>query len=480
MAAMQLPDNTRDSPTPGAVAGQAGAAGPSPRGRWSRTLELAQRAWRYAPRYEEQLSWLGPGLQGALVRTLGCGVLLFAMLAHVRPLPYTDLYPTYVAGHLANEGRWDHIYHRSVWLYHAEDAAWDQRVQELTGACCSGTSFVYHPWYLQLIRPIVTQTRWIEFQQGWVTFSKACVVAAGLGIVVLLGRPTLRLQALVTLVLGIAGTTIDGILLGQNVLPALVFSLGAAIAWRSSAPLWLGALCAALAWTCKPWCASLLLLCFILRGTRAGLITSLALAVVMGVVPALVLPEVLMRDYREMTLAIARVSVDGYNNLSLLSVLERFTSPEWSKHLLEWWPRQAGLALRLTSLGIAGLVFVIGAGLWWRRQPSLRYTITAYLAFMLLPLGICWTHYFVFALPLALLCTFGEDSPLALRAIGVTLLGVLLGLLHQVVVDGPQVQAYLVAPLRYPWRYASPMLLVLSAALGALVLAPRAASELRP
>lgn len=474
MAAMQLPDNTRDPlPDPASLAGADSGleALPEPR-PWRKPLAIARRVWHYAPQPERELTW--PALQAALVRTLACGVLLFAMLAAVRPAPYIDLYPTYVAAQFANEGRWGHIYHRSVWLYHGEDPDWDRRVLELTGAAGAGTSYVYHPFYLQLVRPIAKHVSWAQFQVGWVKFSKCCVVAAGLGISLLLGFQTFASQALVTLVLGISGATLDGIELGQNVLPALVFSLGAVAAWGSRTPLWLGGLCALLAWVCKPWCATLLLLCFLLRGTRAGLVTSLAIALLMMGLPTLVLPAQLMHDYRDMTLAVTRISVDGYNNLSLLSVLERFANPDWSKHLGEWIPRAPQLQHRLAALGSAGLVLVLGAGLWWRRRPSQRYTIAAYLAFMLLPLGICWTHYFVFALPLALVCAFAEDSPLALRAIGIALLGMLLGLMVQVLVSAQLQQHYLVQPQRYPWRYTAPVALVIVTLLGALALAPRA------
>jgi hypothetical protein len=437
----------------------------------TRAFALVRRAYRYTPAREGRLS-IG-ALRAALLRTACCGVLLFAVLAPLQPLPHTDLYPGYVAADLANQGRWDHIYHRSVWLYNGADPLWDQRVGELTKGASAGTSFVYHPWYLQIMRPIVAHVSWPAFQQGWVVFSKGCVVAIGLGISLVFGFETLAGQALVTLAVGLSGTVVDGIELGQNVLPALVFGLAAVASWRSRTPLWVGGLFALLAWTCKPWCATLLLICFLLRGVRAGMITALALGALGGLLPTLVLPQQLMRDYREMTLAVTKISVYGYNNLSILSVFERLTFQDWSTHVFDWQPHEAALKLRLAALGSAGLVFIVGAILWWRRRPGDHYTVAAWFAFMLLPLGICWTHYFVFALPLALVCAFAEDSPVALRLLGVALLALLLGIPH-VGVANPIYQSYLTQPVRYPWREAAPIVLVGCALLAALALAPSA------
>lgn len=475
---MQPPDDAGTSPVASSSPTDEATSALTPRSarEQGRLRTLLEAAWRYAPSYEAQFSW--EGLYAALVRSVCCGVLLFGMLASHRPLPHTDLYPGYVAATLANEGQWDHIYHRSVWLHQLQDPAWDKRAVEITGGL-AGTSFVYHPWYLQILRPIAKVVPWRIFQRDWVVMNRVCIVVIGLGLALLMGLETFQAQALITLTFGIAGTTTDGIDLGQNVLPALMFALGAILSWRSRTPLWLGGLCAALAWTCKPWCATLLLLCFLLRGVRAGLYTTLGVGFVMGVLPGLVMPAVLMQHYREMTIAITRVSVFGFNNLSILGTLERFTYPDWSKRVYEWMPRDADLKLRLLALAIAGAVFVASAVMWWRRRPQQRYTIAAYLAFMLLPLGICWTHYFVFALPLAMLCTFRDDSPFALRVLGISLLAILLGLMVQVGISQYAFQLYQTQPLRFPWRHATPIALVIANILGCMALAPREAREAR-
>jgi hypothetical protein len=437
---------------------------------WTATTGLVRRSWSYEPEYTAQITRVAAGR--AALRSALCGLLLFAALSPHRLMPHIDLYPSYVAAHFANAGRWERIYHRSIWLHDSVDPEWDRRAAELTHEQLHGTSFVYHPWYLQLLRPIVAHTTYQEFQRGTVVFNKLCIVAAGLGISLLLGASTLPVQALCTLALGVSTTTIYGLEFGQNVVAALMFALAAALAWASREKLWLGGLFAALAWTCKPWCSVLLLLCFALRGVRAGVITSLAVVFTMAVLPDLVMSPVLMHDYHQLTMAMTSVSVSGYNNFSVLVTLERLTQSDWARHVLEWLPRVPPLEYRIAALGVAGLVFGGGSWIWWRRRPRASYTAGACLAFLLLPLGICWTHYFVFAVPLACLCAFGEESPPALRVIGFSLLAGLIGLAEYAGIPNDRFGMFLSDPPRYPWREALPMVLVIGAILAALVFAP--------
>lgn len=438
-------------------------------------IDLARRAWAYEPAYDVQLSWRSAG--SALLRCVCCGALLFALLTPLRLRPHIDLYPTYVAGLFANEGRWDRIYHRTIWLHNAVDPEWDKRAAEVTKEQLHGTSFVYHPWYLQLVRPFVAYTTYPQFQRGTVVFNKVCIVLGGLAISALLGASTLPVQALATLLLGVGSATIYGLEFGQNVLPALVLSLGAALAWASREKLWLGGLLAALAWTCKPWCSLLLLLCFALRGVRAGVITSVALAFVMGLLPSLVMPAELMRDYQALNLQMTNVSVSGFNNFSILVTIERLTHANWAAHMLEWLPRQPLLWHRLAALGVAGGVLVLSALIWWRREPRVDYTIAALLAFLLLPLGICWTHYFIFALPLGLLGAFGSDSRVALRVLGFALLVELVAITEWAGIPNDRFASFFADPPRYPWREALPIVLVIAGILGSLLLAPARTRE---
>jgi Glycosyltransferase family 87 len=399
-------------------------------------------------------------------------VIVGALLAGFRPNPHIDLYPTYVAARLANEGAWDRIYHASAWLHGGVDPAWDASARAYGVDPEQGTAFVYHPWYLSLARPLAARLDYPGFQQLSVWINGASVVLVGLGMALLLGWRGFSGQLLATLVVALASPTPSGIDLGQNVLPALACSLGAALAWRERAPLWLGVLAAALAWTCKPWCALLLPLCFLLRGARAGLLSGAALAGLMVVLPELVMPRVLMRDYAALNLSLMRSSVPGWNNLSLLSTFERATQPDWSLHLLEWIPREPSATLRAAAFGVSAAVF--GSALWirWRRRPAATWTAAAWLALMLMPLGICWTHYFLFALPLACLAASSGHSSPALRGAALALLAMVLAMATLFDVLRDELAGYALRPLGFPWLYSVPMLLLAGVALGALWCAP--------
>jgi hypothetical protein len=215
-----------------------------------------------------------------------------------------------------------------------------------------------------------------------------------------------------------------------------------------------------------------LVLCFALRGVRAGILTSLAVGFAMIVLPDIVMPSVLMRDYRELTMAMTNVSVSGYNNFSVLVTLERLMHRDWAGHVLEWAPRVPEFGYRIGALAVAVLVLISGCWIWWRRRPGASYTSAACLAFLLLPLGICWTHYFVFAVPLACVCAFGDKSPPVLRLVGALLLAHLIGVTEFSGIPNDYFAVFLSSPPRYPWREALPIVLVIVAVLAALSFSP--------
>jgi len=428
---------------------------------------------------EQGLTW--PRARQALLRCACCAALLFAAHSGLQPRSHIDLYPSYVAARLANEGLWEHIYHPTVWLFReSDDPVWNQRGRALLAPQpLLETSFVYHPWYLQGLRPIAALVPYASFQASWIVLNRLCIVAIGLALALLLRAERWRDQLLLTLVLAFASTSIDSVDVGQNELPALSFALFAALAWRSRAPLWLGGLLAACAWACKPWCAALIVLPFVLRGLRAGVMTAAGLGFAMVILPELCMPAALMRDYRAALAGMAGMSNIAFNNVSLLASLERLTTPDWLQRLDDWAPHVAPLWSRVLAHSLTLILFASGAWVWWRRRPAVRYTIAAYLAFMLVPLGICWTHYFVFAFPLACLCTFDERSRWLLRAAGFALLALLFGLMEFLQIGGHPLWTALLQPAVHPWQHATPMLLLVATCFAALSLAPRDAHDTR-
>jgi hypothetical protein len=311
------------------------------------------------------------------------------------------------------------------------------------------------------------------FQSLSLWSNRACVVLLGLGLALLLRWETLLGQVFLTLLVGCASVTRSSMYLGQNGLPALTLAAAAALSWQGGAPLLLGGVFAGLAWACKPWCAALLGLCFLLRGVRAGILTGAVLAAIMIVLPELVLPGVLMRDYHAMNDSLTRVFVWGQNNHSILSIIERATSPDWSRHLHDWHPMVPPALHRAAAFGVSVLVLAAAGTVWWRRRPGSDWTIVAWLAFMIVPLGITWDHYFIFALPLAVLAVFSPLSPRALRTLGFALLLLLVAFFPRYDVSKAQLDAYLEHPMGFPWFRAVPMLLLSATLLGALRLGRR-------
>jgi hypothetical protein len=330
------------------------------------------------------------------------------------------------------------------------------------------------------MRPVVSRLNYTEFQELWFTVNRLCIVAVAFGITLLAGLSRWRDQALLTVLIAAASVTTYSMFTGQNILVALTFALAATLAWQSSAPLWLGGVFAACAWACKTWCVSLVVLCFLLRGPRAGAMTSVVLGFVMVVLPELVMPGALMDDYHMLTLALSVISVPAFNNISILSNFERLSDSSWSTHLHEWIPHAAHPALRTLALSLTTVLFLPGVLIWRRRRASVRYACAAYLAFMLLPLGVCWTHYFVFALPLACMCCFGDHRSRTLRALGLALLMLLCGIMDYLEDGDSPLWNFVFQPSAYPVKQSAVVVFVVITCFAALGLAPRETHQQLP
>jgi hypothetical protein len=103
--------------------------------------------------------------------------------------------------------------------------------------------------------------------------------------------------------------------------------------------------------------------------------------------------------------------------------------------------------------------------------------LAAGLGLMLLPLGVCWTHYFVFAIPVACVATLDRELPAACRAIGLALLVLLLAPWHPLVYRTPVSAADVArAPHVYLVWFACPLLLTQAAVFAAVAPRPRSPS----
>jgi len=114
------------------------------------------------------------------------------------------------------------------------------------------------------------------------------------------------------------------------------------------------------------------------------------------------------------------------------------------------------------------MVLVAAGWLWWRRRPGSTWTAAAWLAFMPMPLGVCWTHYFLFALPLGCLAATSHMSPKVLRIAGACLVAVVFAMVPLYAAAPDDLARYVVEPLGLPWLHALPMVLIAGVLLGSL------------
>jgi hypothetical protein len=400
-------------------------------------------------------------------RIAACALLLFAMTLDVPDFPHIDLYPTYVAARLANQGSWDHIYHPTVYLHGNEDPGWQPACAALQVPCNFGTSFTAHPWYLKAVQPIVDRLAYPAFQKLITWLNKAAIIAVGFELAALVGLQSVAFQLLMTILVEQAGATIWALHLGQNTVVALGFSLASLRMLRTGRNLWVATLLIMLACCCKTWCMPLLCFVFWERGVRAGLLASGVFASVMLVLPQLVLPTVLMQTYYAMTAELSRMSIVAWNNLAILSQLERFAGSPLSHDYI---PRHPSLALRMAALIIAGLVGLAAAALVWRRRPSREWVAAALLAYLVLPPGVSWDHYFLFTLPLAALAAFGGHQSVGLRIAGFAVIAEQLAL-HFVTSPNP-LPSIADNPALRRWLLLAPMTSAIALVLLALWRAP--------
>jgi len=181
----------------------------------------------------------------------------------------------------------------------------------------------------------------------------------------------------------------------------------------------------------------------------------------------------LIHNYVAVNLELAGLSVSGWNNLSLLSIIERSTNPDWSRHLLDWFPARPSLNLRIAAMTTAATVLAAAGWLWHRRRPEPSWTAAAWLALMPIPLGVCWTHYFLFALPLGFLAITSSTCPAPLRIAAGWLVSLVFVMMPLYAATPQDVARYAVEPLGFPWLHALPMALMAGVALASLRFAAR-------
>lgn len=361
-----------------------------------------------------------------------------------------DLVPTYVAARLADDGRFDAVYRPPMTHDEAAWQAWLAKGAQLDITLFGVGPFTNHPYYLSVARPLARYVDFDTFKKGMVFLNRFCVAWIGLEIVALLGATNLAAQLLLTLVLISCSPVISTIELGQNTLLALALALAALRSWSSSPGtkgLLLGATFAAMAWACKPWCALFLPVCFAFRRARDAACACAVVALVMLVGPRAVYPGAMVSGYSALTQDLTRVTVDAGLNLSSLVVLKRLTGPEraWIERYYVFDFTSSGESVRWAAMALALVIAVVAVVGVRARRPAAAWITGAALALALVPLSVSWTHYFVFALPLALMASFGSHTSSPLRIAGCALLAQLVVLHYWLFASGVPSSPWLTA-----------------------------------
>ena len=362
---------------------------------------MLSAALRQAPR--------GP-LEVGVVALLVAGLWFFVYLPDAR---FFDLVPTYAAGHLWLEGEWDAIYHPELWFSaSAGDATWHGEVQRLSYPGL-GNTYVYHPWYLLLLLPLIAWLPLWAFTGTFVILNAVALVWIVREALRCVGAEDIRLRVLLPVLLAVAYPVHYSIELGQNTLIALALFLLALRAFEGGRP-WQGGALALLSIAAKPWLVLLLGVLPFLGWWRRALALALACAGGLLALPRLLLPEAVLRDYTAVLERLPSVSILAYNNLSVRALIQRLGAEDWPAHLLHWVPIPVPPPVRVLELAVLAALGAAAALLLYRRRGTTA-VLNSGLVLVLLPLGVLWSHYLVMGIPLLITGALHPNAAPAVR-----------------------------------------------------------------
>lgn len=320
-----------------------------------------------------------------------------------------DLIPTYVAGRLWLENHTEAVYHGGAWMPAGGfDPAWLEVVQT-QHVPLPDTAFVYSPIYLALLLPLIAITTAQQFFWCFAVGNAASAVLVGVRCASLAGVSRGWRSVVVIVAIASSFPASYAGLLGQNVLPAaalMLFGFDAIERGQRRGVVWL-----VLASAFKPWAIASLGVLLLGRKFRPFVVALLAHAVVFGLVPRLFWPE-LLSGYQDVLRNLSTINVLAFNSVGLRALAHRLASPDWIAHATEWAKHThagnaqlVGEALLLTA-SVAALCWIA-----WRRRPCFSCLYTSYMSLLLSVLGVCWSHYLVFALPVICIGLFRAAGP---------------------------------------------------------------------
>lgn len=376
---------------------------------------------------------------------------------------HIDLYPTYIASHLYWDGQYEAIYQSQLWIPgEMGHPAWQQWVENLGVPKVYGTTFVYSPAWLVLIAPLGGLLSFHDFTRFFFFANALGTAWIGYASFALAGEQRRVNRMLGAGIAGCSMPAMSAAALGQNTVLVLSVTLLGYGCFQSKerGMSWLGVGCWVLAATMKPWCILLLLLLPLLKGWRVAVGALTGYGVTNLLLPALFLPE-LHQGYRGVTARLVEITVPAYNNISVRAHLLRLRWPDWVDSVRSWQPLQMkSSALWLELALVTALAAAMAWGVWRLRPERTRIFVIGCAA-VLVPIGVTWTHYLLFAFPLYSYLAFQPST----RWLGRLLLASLVlwaphPLMtwpwHSVSLPGAGSSGTL-----WAWRYFSPMILLL-------------------
>lgn len=263
----------------------------------------------------------------------------------------------------------------------------------------AGTSFVYHPLYLFVLSPLIEHMDLDQFTCALVAINAISVGLLASESLRLAGGGDSRREKVALALVCVSFPAMYSAFLGQNILPTAVLIL---LAWRSlSNSGWLlGAILLTFAVAMKFWVLPLAISMLFLRGFRVTLYGVAALTIGLLILPWLVNSQLLF-SYLDIAHRLSQITVYPYNNVSVRGFLQRLAAPNWVEDAYTWGAVDVFLRIRLMEALFQVLIGIAVILAYVKRRPEPTRTFVSLLCLILLLPGVCWTHYFVLAIPLA-------------------------------------------------------------------------------
>jgi hypothetical protein len=332
-----------------------------------------------------------------------------------------DLIPTYLAGKLWLAGQPEAVYHDGAWLpASGANPEWHAMAQ-VSGIQMPDTAFTYSPVYLGLWLPLVAVLRPLHFYWTFATLSALSALVLGWESARLAGVEKPWVKAVVALLVALSFPCSYAGMLGQNVvMAALLVLLGFRAFDRGQSAV--GVTLLVLASAFKAWCVLFVLALVLARRWRDAALFGATWLATMILLPRQVLPAALVDGFDRVVSTLPEISVLAFNNVSLRALIHRLSLEDWTTEAWSW--SKHGLVEGPEFAVEIALVLGVGALYWLLvrlRAPSFRALYTESMALALVTLGVCWSHYLVFALPLLVCTVLKRELPWTVRGLGLVL-----------------------------------------------------------